>query len=428
GDVGVARAGRVDDLLHRRDRDLDHTVRRVDLAPLPTPGHRHDRAAITQRLDPDPGAAAEQLDLVVVAHHHPGGVEPRGERLRRQRGDLLGGGEDEAVAELRRLADVRRHRVGRVGGDHHRVDVGIEPAQVDRPRTPHRTGKEGGDLVVVEVGGDEAGGGGDVVAAERRGGVDPAALELGAVAGEVVADRGAEQRALAEQSQGVGDVRGGPAAAPLEAVDEEGDVEDVGLVGEDVLSEAPWEDHDGVEGDRAGHGDAWHGRIVAAMGRHNGGVALHRVLRPAVTPVGHVAAEPTAEPTAVAEAVELYHRTYTTLLRSSGETRLRVLESSHKAMGSSLHPLAASSDIDLGAFLYACRRLPPEILRSSLVVMGQSSEVFARHGYSFDGSTLTDAPGRRRRWYHDGGSTLAVLVASASDVDDLVPTLVAFQI
>jgi hypothetical protein len=156
-------------------------------------------------------------------------------------------------------------------------------------------------------------------------------------------------------------------------------------------------------------------------------VALHRVLRPAVAPVGHVA-EPAAEPTAVAEAVELYHRTYTTLLRSSGETRLRVLESSHRAMGSSLHPLAASPELDLGAFLYAVRRLPHEILRASLVVMGQSTEVFARHGYSFDAWSMTDAPGRRRRWYHDGGSTLAVLVASASDVDDLVPTLVAFQI
>ena len=45
------------------------------------------------------------------------------------------------------------------------------------------------------------------------------------------------------------------------------------------------------------------------------------------------------------EEVELYQRTYTTLLRSSGETRLRILESGHKAMHSSLHPLAGS---DLG--------------------------------------------------------------------------------
>ncbi|HEV7466095.1 MAG TPA: hypothetical protein VGP96_07325 [Candidatus Dormibacteraeota bacterium] len=161
-------------------------------------------------------------------------------------------------------------------------------------------------------------------------------------------------------------------------------------------------------------------------------MALHRVLRPAVTAVSHptVTGDPVegVAPAALAEAVELYHRTYTTLLRSSGETRLRVLESSHRAMGSSLHPLAASPELDLGAFLYAGRRLPLEILHSSLVVMGQSSEVFARHGYNFDSWAPTGAPGRRRRWYHDGGSTLAVLVASASDVDDLVPTLVAFQI
>ncbi|MEA2287060.1 MAG: hypothetical protein QOJ21_3103, partial [Solirubrobacteraceae bacterium] len=49
----------------------------------------------------------------------------------------------------------------------------------------------------------------------------------------------------------------------------------------------------------------------------------------------------------LSDAVELYQRTYSTLLRSSGETRLRVLEPSHCAMGSSLHPLAASDELDL---------------------------------------------------------------------------------
>ena len=39
-----------------------------------------------------------------------------------------------------------------------------------------------------------------------------------------------------------------------------------------------------------------------------------------------------------------------------------------------------------------------------------------------------EAPARRRRWYDGGGDTLAVLLASESDVDDLLPTLVAFQI
>src|SRR5437016_2475215 len=38
------------------------------------------------------------------------------------------------------------------------------------------------------------------------------------------------------------------------------------------------------------------------------------------------------------------------------------------------------------------------------------------------------APARRRRWYQDGNATLAVLIASTSDIDDLVPSLVAYQI
>jgi len=137
---------------------------------------------------------------------------------------------------------------------------------------------------------------------------------------------------------------------------------------------------------------------------------------------------PTAGEATMAEAVEVYHRTYTTLLRSTGETPLRVLEASHRAMGSSLHSLAASSEPDLGAFLYAVRRLPASVVRAERVVMGQAMEVFARNDFRLTEWAEASAPGRRRRWYDDGRGTLAVLIASASDVDDLIPTLVAFQI
>jgi hypothetical protein len=130
----------------------------------------------------------------------------------------------------------------------------------------------------------------------------------------------------------------------------------------------------------------------------------------------------------LSEEVELYQRTYTTLLRSSGNTHLRVLESSHRAMGSSLHPLAGSDELDLGAFIYAIRRLPEGIIGATLVIMGQDVEDLIADGVALEGWEETEAPARRRRWYDGGEGTLAVLMASASDVDDLVPTLVAFQI
>jgi hypothetical protein len=128
--------------------------------------------------------------------------------------------------------------------------------------------------------------------------------------------------------------------------------------------------------------------------------------------------------------VDLYHRTYTTLLRSSGETRLRVLEPSHAAMNSSLHSLAYSPEQpDLGAFLYSLKRLPATIWRASVIVMGQEAEAFLRAGIGrIEDWEAAEAPARRRRWYDSGRGTLAVLLASSSDLDDVIPTLVAYQL
>lgn len=130
----------------------------------------------------------------------------------------------------------------------------------------------------------------------------------------------------------------------------------------------------------------------------------------------------------LSDEVELYQRTYSTLLRSSGETRLRVLEPSHRAMRSSLHPLADSEELDLGAFLYAVSRLPQAIAGARRVVMGQSSAALIAGGLDVSHWPEAESPARRRRWYVGPEGTLAVLLASSSDVDDLVPTLVAYQI
>src|SRR3954454_7025834 len=82
----------------------------------------------------------------------------------------------------------------------------------------------------------------------------------------------------------------------------------------------------------------------------------------------------------LSDEVELYHRTYSTLLRSSGETLLRVLEPSHRAMDSSLHAGAGADEVDLGAFVYATHRLPAGVWRAQRVVMGQDAAVFATQG------------------------------------------------
>src|ERR1700716_239931 len=127
-------------------------------------------------------------------------------------------------------------------------------------------------------------------------------------------------------------------------------------------------------------------------------------------------------------AVELYVRTYTTMLQSSGDIKIESLVQAHLGMGSVLHPLAAQPQTDMGALLYAVRRLPAAISRCRHVIMGQSPQGFRAvlHADILSWQAVK-APARRRRWYRDG-TTLAVLIASTSDIDDLVPTLVAYQI
>lgn len=126
--------------------------------------------------------------------------------------------------------------------------------------------------------------------------------------------------------------------------------------------------------------------------------------------------------------VELYIRTYNTLLRSSGEISLKALVQAHYNIDSSLHPEARSPYPDMSAFIYSVLRLPSSIVNCNLVLLGQSEEVFLQQGFHVDGWEAVTASARRRKWFYDGKETLAVYVASVSDTDDIVPILVAFQI
>jgi len=135
-------------------------------------------------------------------------------------------------------------------------------------------------------------------------------------------------------------------------------------------------------------------------------------------------------PAAANEEIELYIRTIYSLLRSSGPIRLRSLEETHIGMNSSLHYRADGTDIDVTALSYATLRLPVCFPDVSLVVMGQMEEVFRRRGYP-DVETWQPVPARARRrklYYDEDRRILAAFIASVSDIDDMVTTMVAYQI
>ena len=135
-------------------------------------------------------------------------------------------------------------------------------------------------------------------------------------------------------------------------------------------------------------------------------------------------------PTSGNEDIILYMRTYYSLLRSSREVRIRSLAEAHKRTNSALHVDANKAGPDMSALIYSILRLPKQLVtQTDLVIMGQSEWVFAQNGYpDVESWQAVSAPARRRRAHWNGQGTLALYIASRSDIDDIIPKLTAFQI
>jgi hypothetical protein len=133
-------------------------------------------------------------------------------------------------------------------------------------------------------------------------------------------------------------------------------------------------------------------------------------------------------PSTASEEIELYQRTYYSLLRSTAEVQIRTLEEAHARMNSLLHPQARETSPDLSAFVYSILRLPPIILHVQLVVMGQSPEVFEQRGFgNVETWQQVFAPARRRRCFFNGKDILGCYIASRTDIDDIIPLLTAYR-
>jgi hypothetical protein len=107
---------------------------------------------------------------------------------------------------------------------------------------------------------------------------------------------------------------------------------------------------------------------------------------------------------------------------------VRAFEEAHAFSASSLHEGALSPEPDVSAFAYAAGRLPLEMAETRRLVLGQSHELFEAAGFDVQGWRIVKTRGRRRPLRWDGQGTVAVFIASASDIDDLVPMVTAYQI
>jgi len=119
--------------------------------------------------------------------------------------------------------------------------------------------------------------------------------------------------------------------------------------------------------------------------------------------------------------------TYITL-SSTGAVPLRRLEEAYRTMEPTIHPRASESSLDCGSLSYAAQRLPSCVTKVRRILLGQSESILEESGVPMSAWTEVFAKARRRRYLHDGAETLICFIASKSDVDDIIPSLLALQI
>ncbi len=135
-------------------------------------------------------------------------------------------------------------------------------------------------------------------------------------------------------------------------------------------------------------------------------------------------------PYTASEEVELFQRTYYSLLRTSDTVLIRSIEEVHASMNSLLHQNARHRAPDMTAFIYALLRLPECIRETNEVVLGQTGLVFKEAGLGnvWEWEQVSGRARRRRCFYSSSRQTLACIIASRSDIDDVIPMITAFQI
>ncbi|MFO7727972.1 MAG: hypothetical protein R6X11_06555 [Desulfonatronovibrio sp.] len=130
-----------------------------------------------------------------------------------------------------------------------------------------------------------------------------------------------------------------------------------------------------------------------------------------------------------AQFLEKYLSAYRQNIHLPATLRVSELESMHCSFCSSLHRRAQAREPDVSAFLYAALRLPDCVSHAGRVLLGPAEDVFAKAGFpGVEGWIQVKSRARRRRYHYDGDQTLAVFVTSVTDLDDLIPSLCAFQI
>ncbi len=225
-----------------------------------------DRSLLAQRGDQPAGHGAQfgagaarglgdHFQLVIVGHQQGRALNGVKQLVAGKRGNLLAGIVDIPDALFPEEARQSLHVVEVAGRDDAPVGGGVGAGKGVTAGELHGRRMKAVDLVVVLVR-DQGAARRELVghhadAFQRQ----AQRAQIVAVIREILAHRGEDERLLAHERQRIGDVPGAAAALFHQPVDEEAHVQDVQLVGEDMIGKRAVKGHDTVKGHRTGHID-----------------------------------------------------------------------------------------------------------------------------------------------------------------------------
>ena len=249
GAVGVPASGRIDDAVDLDARDLQSLALRVNLGPRAAMGHNQRFHPFRQICDRFTRALFQHFALVgidrdIACKFHE--VEQLGAG---EHGQPLAGIEHERYALFFQFARMLQHALAPIGRNDGEPDVARRGYAIQM-RMTHRPRMKGGYLIVVKIRRDEglcSVSAGDFAHVRAR---DAERVQPSVIGFCILAHGGHDERLAAQHAQTVGDVGGTAAEFAPQSGYQEGDVEHVDLVGQNVLAEPPLEHHDVVVGDR----------------------------------------------------------------------------------------------------------------------------------------------------------------------------------
>lgn len=124
----------------------------------------------------------------------------------------------------------------------------------------------------------------------------------------------------------------------------------------------------------------------------------------------------------------MFMRAYQSFLNAEGKMAVDQFIPLYQQMHPALHKYAGEQVVDTEAFVYAYLRIPYEIIQIQTVVLAQTDDIFRRGGCEIPFWEEVETPARRRKMYFDGKDTLAMVINSTTDVDDIICLLTALQI